>query len=187
MKQQHLCQTHSKINESDNKTTINNNNDNTTKTTDLPPPPPPSPKREQPPPKSVMYMKDGALISTPSSNAQNRSGGGKKPKRRKKYYLQQRHIKPRDPLDLSHVGIPKKALRQYSIPLGQHHCKESIKMDQLDSDVHMQPVSISSEASSTCDLIGGLKLDAGERAQGTFGDLQPYVFYYSYFSVYLCI
>ena len=97
--------------------------------------------------KSVMYIKNGDVVATPIRQKKRR-------RRTKKELLHRRQPKPRDALDMARAAIPKRALKKYSV--AEHHCKESIRMDKLASDVLIQPLS-GSEASSICSMTLGEK------------------------------
>ncbi|XP_066927611.1 serine/arginine repetitive matrix protein 1-like [Clytia hemisphaerica] len=92
--------------------------------------------------KSVMYIKNGDVVAAPIRQKKRR-------RRTKKELLHRWQPNPRDALDMSRAAIPKRALKKYSIV--DHHCKESIRMDRLASDILIQPLS-GSEASSICSM-----------------------------------
>lgn len=51
-------------------------------------------------------------------------------------------------LGITHVSIPRRALQRYPL---FNHCRQSIRKDALDEDIHIQPLS-GSEHSSLCTL-----------------------------------
>ena len=77
----------------------------------------------------TLYIKDGIVLPESPINLKN---------------VRDKKIKPRTPLPLTRVSVPKKAIRRY--PLFDH-CKSSIKKTEL-PDVKIQPLA-SSETSST--------------------------------------
>ena len=107
-------------------------------------------------PRSVMYIQNGV---------EQQRATAKKPKRRrgKQIYLPLKKEIVRHSLDMTRVSIPKKALRRYH-PM-EHHCKESIKMDCLSSDVLIQPLT-GSETNSNC-TFQGVKDDCSNLTVGS--------------------
>jgi len=91
-------------------------------------------KRQKGRPRSVMYIQNGSIVERHRATP-------KKPKRRrgKQIYLPLKKEVVRHSLDMTRVSIPKRALRRYEST--EHHCKKSIKMNSLSSDVLIQPLS----------------------------------------------
>lgn len=127
------------------------------------------------------HQKSTAFSNEPDKKCCRKSDEKQKKKRRKHPNILELKLRKekqsRGLLGLTHVSIPRRALKRY--PLFTH-CKQSIRKDALDNDVVIQPLS-GSERSSLCELSISdptSKSQDGTKELQELVDVDRYIFYW---------